>query len=159
MTIPNLFWPFLNLLILLAVLAYYLRKPLKDFVSGRHQTLRDQIRGAHERLSNARSLGSEVAMQLGRFDQEVADMKAQASKDLADAKSKGLAQAKAMAAQIKKDAEVASADAGARVKAELVEAVGLEIIERAGRMVSSTLTADHRKKLRQQFAKEVEASV
>jgi F0F1-type ATP synthase membrane subunit b/b' len=157
--IPNLFWPFVNLLILLGVLGYYLRKPLKDFVSGRHQSLRDQIRGASERLNSAKSVGIEVETQLGRFDQEVAEMRSQSTLDLRDAKSKSLAQAKTMAEQIKKDAQVAGADLEARVKAQLVEAVGLEVIDRAGRMVSSTLTSDQRKKLRQQFAKEVETSV
>lgn len=155
--IPNLFWPFANLLILLAVLAYYLRKPLREFVSQRHTTLRDQIRGAAERLAAARQLQSEVAQQLARFDAEVAEMRAQADAELAEAKAKGLSQAQSLAEQIRKDVKSASSDLQARVRADLIETVGLEIIDRATQVVSRTLTSDHRKRLRQEFARDVEA--
>lgn len=157
--IPNLFWPFANLLILLTVLAYYLRKPLKEFVNTRHVTLRDQIRGAAERLAAARALQAEVGAQVSRFDVEVAEMRAQAASELAEAKAKGLAQAQSLSDQIRKDVKAAGSDLEARVRADLIETVGLEIIDRASRMVSATLTSEHRRKLRQEFARDVEATL
>jgi len=36
-----LLWPVFNLLILIGLLVYYLREPLKTFVRTRHETIRD----------------------------------------------------------------------------------------------------------------------
>ncbi|MEO7161632.1 MAG: hypothetical protein ABI041_01810, partial [Bdellovibrionia bacterium] len=71
----TLFAPSFNLLILIAFMVYKLNKPVKEFVSLRHKTIRDDIHSVKQELQLAQEKYDEFSARLKAIDAEIVTLR------------------------------------------------------------------------------------
>jgi F0F1-type ATP synthase membrane subunit b/b' len=152
----ELILPFINLLILIGVLAYYLRAPLRAFVLERHTTLRDELRRVRDLLANAKARYDEFTAKLKAMEAEIQSLRDQARQDAATAKSKILAEAQALSATIVSDARRSAQGLYGQLKSELFVQAGQRVLDRAEELLRERLTGDDRARIRHEFSAQVE---
>jgi F0F1-type ATP synthase membrane subunit b/b' len=148
--------PAINLLILICALIYFLRTPLKNFVSQRHVVLRDELARVRELLASAQRQHEEFSAKLKAFDAEATTLRAQMATDAEQAKSRLIQEAQRLSAQIITDAR-SSADAMVSgLRAGLQGELATQVLARAEKIMREKLTGDDRTRLREEFSKQVE---
>jgi F0F1-type ATP synthase membrane subunit b/b' len=150
--------PTINLLCLLALLGYYLRKPMIEFAKTRSVTVRGELEKVREELRAAQSRHAEFTSKLKAMDAEVAALKAQAIQDAQAMKSRISAESQKMAANIVSDARSASVVLYTEFKDQLYSELGVRVLERAEKILSERLTGDDRARIRKEFASQVGAA-
>jgi F0F1-type ATP synthase membrane subunit b/b' len=150
--------PTINLLCLLGFLAYYLRKPAKDFAKNRSVSIRGELEKVREELRIAQEKHREFSSKLKAMDAEVAALKNQAIQDAQAMKGRISAEAQKMAANIVSDARSASVVLYTEFKDQLYSELGLRVLDRAEKILSERLTGDDRARIRKEFATQVGAT-
>src|SRR6267143_5035650 len=74
-------WKFLNLFLFLAVLVYFLRRPLSEAFRGRREAIRQELLRAQQERDAAIKKLQEVEAKLERLDVEILAIKERASKE------------------------------------------------------------------------------
>src|SRR4051812_33080107 len=100
----DLIAPFVNLLILVGILAYYLREPVKQTVRQRHEGLRDELTRVRELLRGAKDQYEEFTSKLSAIAAKTTALPQQAIKDAKTAKQKITADAQPFPPNIGPDA-------------------------------------------------------
>jgi F0F1-type ATP synthase membrane subunit b/b' len=153
----ELIYPFINLLILIAIIVVYLREPLRGFVRGRHETLRDELQRVRELLSQSQTRYDEFTGKLKAMEAEIITLREQAKHDAAASKSKIVAEAQKLSAMIITDARSSAQGLYAQLKGELFIEVGGKVLDRAEAMLRERLTGDDRARIRNEFSSQVES--
>jgi F-type H+-transporting ATPase subunit b len=100
----GLFWPTLNLVLLLAVLIYFARKPVLAFLSDRRNTISSNIESAAQLLAEAERRLAEWSRKAANLDQEAHSIR-EATRRAAEAeRDRILADAQATAERIRQAA-------------------------------------------------------
>jgi F0F1-type ATP synthase membrane subunit b/b' len=149
--------PFFNLAVLVGVLTYYLRAPLKAFVQTRHVSLRDEIQRVRNQLKKAQEENEEFSARLGAIDTEVGSLRQQSRQDAKAMKDRILAEATRLQAGILTDARAAAGTLYSELRNELYHEFGNRVLERAEILMKERLTGDDRIRIRQEFSKQVES--
>lgn len=111
-------WKFINLILFLAVLTYFLRRPLSDAFRGRRESIRRELaRAQHERDAAVQKL-EEVQDKLERLDVEVLAIRERAAKEAVEERERV---ARATEADIKKLTEQAQREIESAGKAATQE--------------------------------------
>ena len=147
--------PFINLLILIALLVYYLRQPLKDFVHGRHLSIHGDIKKAQEQLRDAQARHEEFSAKLKAIDAEVSALHQQARQDAEATKARIIQEAKRLSDNIVSDAKSASQALVSELKDELYHELGSHVLSRAEKIISERLTSEDRARIRKDFSQHV----
>ncbi len=147
--------PTFNLTVLIAVLAYYLRAPLRNYVTTRHTTVREDLARSSELLRAAREKNTEFSAKLAAVDAEVRAHREQLAQDAQAAKQRIVAGAARMAALVVADARAAAEGLYADLKRELYEELGARTVERAAQILRERLTRDDRARIREEFSAQV----
>src|SRR5687767_15988787 len=74
-------WKFINLILFLAVLTYFLRRPLSDAFRGRRENIRRELARAQEERDAALEKLEQVQARLDRLDSEVVGIRERAAKE------------------------------------------------------------------------------
>src|SRR5687768_11335649 len=74
-------WKFINLILFLAVLTYFLRRPLSEAFRGRRESIRRELTRAQEERDAAVRKLEEVQAKLERLDVEVVGIRERAAKE------------------------------------------------------------------------------
>lgn len=156
--IPDLTWYFFNFSVVVIGLFFLLRKPAKEFLQNRHVTLRDEIRGAAERLTSARAQNQIFEENFKGLDRETAQIEAQAQRDAEEEKSRVLGLIRRNSEAIVSDAKAASASLGNRLKSELLRDLGNQVLDRTEKSLRSKLTGADKLRLQKLFSSEMEKS-
>ncbi len=77
-------WKFFNLFIFVGLLVYVLRRPLRESLAARRESVRRELIRAREEHAAAESKLKEVETRLARLDSEVAAVRAQAEREAAE---------------------------------------------------------------------------
>ncbi|MEO8435117.1 MAG: ATP synthase F0 subunit B [Pyrinomonadaceae bacterium] len=112
-------WKFINLALFLAVLTYFLRRPLSDAFRGRREAIRRELARAQEERDAAVQKLEEVQAKLERLDVEVLAIRERAAKEAVEERERV---ARATEADIKKLTEQAQREiesAGKAARQEL----------------------------------------
>jgi len=152
----SLFWPSVNLAILIIGLVYFCREPLRQFVSSRHTTIREELSRVEEQLRQAQVRYDEFSAKLKAIDFEVKALADQAKQDAEALKVRILSEAKRLSSVIVADAQ---SSAGALVddfRFQIVREFGNRVIDRAETIVKQRLTGDERARIRRDFSRQVE---
>ena len=72
---------FINLVIVISVLVWAVRKPLSAFYAGRSQSIRDQLDEAQQARLEAEAKLAEMQSRMSRLDDELRELKAAAEKE------------------------------------------------------------------------------
>lgn len=149
--------PAFNLGLLVTILFFATRKPLKAFVFSRHETMRVELSEVRERLRVAQERYDEYSAKLKAVGAEVSALAEQTKREVEVSRERVLAEAKALSATLVKDAELAAKSMFEETRAEIRNRIGSEVVSRAETMIRQTLTGDDRARIRGDLIREMGA--
>jgi F0F1-type ATP synthase membrane subunit b/b' len=153
--VHELISPTFNLAVLVAVLIYYTRQPIRDFVANRHNTVRDELARVSELLKNAREKNADFSAKLSAIEAEVAAFRDQLAQDAQAAKHRIIADSGRLAALVIVDARSAAEGLYADLRSELYAELGAKTVERAAAILLKRLTGEDRARIREEFSSQV----
>ena len=138
----QLFLQFINFAVLVAALVYFLRKPLKEYLLRRHDTVKEKIEEADRLLREAEEAKKVYEEKLSKLEGEIEAFRASALEEMEKEKKKILDDARGLASRISEQARLA-------YEQEMKEALAKVRAEIAGRTIMAA-----ERKVRETFGKE-----
>lgn len=148
----------LNLALLLGVLIYVGRKPISEFFSTRRSGIQSELSQAAELLSQAELRNSELQRRLIDLGSEVEGIKVEAARRAEEEAGRILADARATAERIRRDAQGAVAQELRRAQSRLREEAADLALEIAARKLSEQVGDADRERLVDEFILRVETN-
>lgn len=145
--VPTLVWQVTNLAAFLALLWYFLKKPVAEFFGSRRTEVARALEKADEDRRRAEALAGELEQRLAQIETELVNMKETARKDAEAEHAALLKQTEEDAARFLKRA---AAEADNRVRAarvELTAYAGDLAVEVAREILAQNVTPDDEKRL------------
>lgn len=152
----NLVHPALNLLLLLAVIIYFARKPIKAFFGDRRIQIQDELRRAAELKAEAEARYTDWQRRLTDLDAELETIRATARERAEAERERIVADAEAAAERIRSDAHAAVDQELRRARERLREEASELAIEIAAERLEEQLTDDDRSRLLDEFVQRIE---
>jgi F0F1-type ATP synthase membrane subunit b/b' len=152
----ELFAPTINLLILVGILVYYTRHPIKKSVQDRHAGLRDELARVRDLLRQAQEQYSEFSSKLKAIEAETTALRQQAIQDAEAAKQRIITDAQRMSSGIANDSRKAAQSLYSELRTQLASEIGNRVLERAEVILRERLTGDDRARIRKEFSTQVE---
>jgi len=135
--VKDLAWRAVNFACLVAILIYFLKKPVANALSGRRMSIMKQFEELNERRAEVEATYKKYEDKLGQIDQEVQSILAAAKEQAEAEKERIISEATRAAEDLKRKAEIAVqfelAQAKTRLKSEVAEqaaAVAEELIRK-----------------------------
>lgn len=154
----TLLLPFLNFVVLVGLVVYFVRKPIKNFVTGRHRTIRDTVREVRARLTKSQADFEEFSAKLNAVSAEEASIREQALREGREARDRVLQFAKDRAATLVGDAKESARHAATDLKAALRTDFVEKVVGRTEQILREKLTHDDSLRLRKEFRAQVETA-
>ena len=154
----TLIGPFINLMILVGIMAYYLRQPMKDFARNRAESIREQVARARDLLERAKARHAEFSSKLKAMDAEISGLKTQAMQDAQAMKSRIVAEAQKLSADISTDAHTAVVTLYSEFKGQIYGELGSRVLDRAEEILRERLTGDDQARIRMEFSHQIEGT-
>ncbi len=152
----ELIWQAINLAILLAVLFFAARKPIKVYFADRRQEIQSDIQKADQLLAESRRQFSEWQGKLAELEQQVATIRDETRQRAQDEGEQIIAAAHDSAERIKTDAVAAIDQELRRAHTELREEAATLAIDLAQGMLSDQIDDRDRDRLMDEFIMSVE---
>lgn len=146
----------INLLILLAVLVYFGRRPVREHFTVRRDGIRLELSQAAELLSQAEQRNADLQRRLVDLSSEIEEIREQATRRAEDEAERILADARAGAERIRRDARSSVDQELRRAKAGLREEAADLALEIAGRKLADQVSDSDRERLMDEFITRVE---
>jgi F0F1-type ATP synthase membrane subunit b/b' len=153
----SLIAPIFNLLLLIALLSYKLRRPLSDFLLQRPHTLRTELYTVREQLKEAQQKYDEFSAKLKAIDAEIATLREQSIHDAGAMKQRLITEARRIATHIVLDAKSSAENLFLDLKNQLYIELSTRVLDRAEHLLKERLTGDDRARIRQEFSRQVES--
>jgi F-type H+-transporting ATPase subunit b len=150
----DLVHPAVNLLLLLAVIIYFARKPIQAYFGDRRTQIQDELRRAAELKSEAESRYTDWQRRITDLDTELETIRATARERADTERERIVADAEAAAERIRRDAHAAVEQR--RAHERLREEASELAIEIAAERLEQQLTDDDRSRLLDEFVQRVE---
>jgi len=154
----TLFWQGVNLLLLIGVLVYLTREPIRDFFAARRDSVTRDIDAAASVLSEAESRLAEWQARADQLDAEVERIKQAARQRAATESEQILADAEAAAERIRNDARSAIDQEVARARMALRAEAGELATQLAADLLRAHVSEADQRKLVDEFVTRVEGS-
>ncbi len=154
----SLIAPLINFIILVTILVFAMKKPLKEMVRERHETLKDKLEATQRELAAAQKKFEEYSMKLRSLEGELTDYRRAADEDVEAMKTRVIHEAKKMADNIVVDAKKTSEAMAGEFKDKMRAEFAQSVLARAEGIIRSRLSDGDRERIRKDFSKEVEAS-
>jgi F0F1-type ATP synthase membrane subunit b/b' len=145
-----------NFLLLVGLLVFKLRKPVKDFVAQRHHLIRDEVQAVREQLKLAQEKYDEFSAKLKAIDAELASLREQAKQEVTSIKQRMTQEARRSSGLIVSDAKNAAEGLYADLKGQLYGELSARVLDRAETLLRERLTGDDRARIRKEFSLQVE---
>ncbi len=152
----GLFFPILNFVLLIAVLVYFTRKPVRDFFNARRAAIQDDLQSAAELRREAEERYAKWQRKLADLEAELEQIRA-TSRERAEAERENiLADANATAERIRSDAAAAIEQELRRSRDLLREEAADLAVELAGNLLREHVTDADRERLVTEFIERIE---
>ncbi len=148
--------PLVNLSILIGVMVFKLRDPLRDFIHQRHLSVRDELHAVRDELRRAHEKYEEFSTKLKTIDSEIALLQEQNKQDVAALKNKTGIESRRMAGIVVSDAKNAAGSLFYDLRKTLYLDLSGLVLDRAEFLLKERLTGDDRKRIRKEFSEQVE---
>lgn len=148
----------LNLLLLLGVLFYAGRKPIREYFAARRDGIQRELSEAAELLARAEKRNAELQRRLVDLSNETEEIRENANRRAEEESERILADARATADRIRRDAKSAVDQELRRAQAELREEAADLALEIAGRKLADQVGDSDRERLMDEFIIRVEPS-
>ena len=157
-SISSLLYQALNLLILLAVLFYFARKPALEYFATRRADVKRDLETAGELLAEAETRNAEIQRKLADLQSETEEIQENSRRRADEECERLLAEARRQAERVQSDAEVAAEQEFARARRALrAEAANLAA-EIADRLVKEKIGDSDQERLLDEFITRVDSS-
>ncbi|MGH0036091.1 MAG: F0F1 ATP synthase subunit B [Myxococcota bacterium] len=153
----ELVWQAINLAILLGIIVYAARRPVKSFFAERRAQIENDLEESAEFLKQAETRYAEWQRKLVDLESELDQIRATARKRSHEERDHILAEARAAAERIKQDARAAIDQELRRAEGDLREEAADLAIELASRIVRDQIGDADRARLVDEFIAKVEA--
>lgn len=154
----GLFFPILNFVLLIAVLVYFARKPALAFFSERRDRIQGDLRSAAELKKQAEERYAKWQRRLADLETELASIRETSRERATTEREHILADARASAERIRRDASIAIEQELRRARARLREEASDLAIELAEGILREQVTEADRDRLLDEFVARVEPS-
>jgi len=154
----GLFFPILNFVLLIAVLVYFARKPALAFFSERRDRIQGDLRSAAELKKQAEERYAKWQRRLADLETELASIRETSRERATTEREHILADARANAERIRRDASTAIEQELRRARARLREEASDLAIELAEGILREQVTEADRDRLLDEFVARVESS-
>lgn len=151
--------PAINLFVLIALLVYLLRAPLKAFVAQRHVHIRDEVKVVRDQLQDAKLKYEEFSSKLKAIDVEVSAIRGRTQQEGEAIKSKIVSTSKQLASTILGDAKNRAGSMAGELKQQILEDIGTRVVSRSEEVLRERLTRDDRARIRKEFSGQVGSSL
>jgi F-type H+-transporting ATPase subunit b len=145
----------LGLAVLLGVLAYFTREPLKDFLRDRSDGIRRQIESAEEALAAARGEAAELRARLARVAEENEALVVAAAEQGAAERVLALQRARQAAERIREESKRAADQEIKRARRELQEEAARLATSLAGELLRQGMTSDDDRRIVGEFVEQI----
>ncbi len=152
----ELLYSALNLALLLGVLAYFTRKPLKEFFAARRAGIQNELKAAADLRAEAEARYAKWQRRLIDLEGELASIRTTARERAAAEREQILADATAAAERIKRDATAAVDQELRRARAQLRQEAADLAVELASETLKRQVNAADQDRLLDEFVQTIE---
>jgi F-type H+-transporting ATPase subunit b len=152
----GLFWSVLNFLLLVVVLVVLVRKPAEAYFTGRRDAIREQLETSARLKKEAEERYAQWQRRLVDLERELEGIRSTARERAETEREHILADARAGAERIQRDASAAIEQEVRRAKDRLREEASDLAIELAAGLLRESVTTDDRERLLDEFISRVE---
>lgn len=149
-------WQGINLIIILGVLVYFGRAPIKAYFASRHATIKNELTEAADLLTQAEQRNSELQRRLVDLNSELEGIRESANARAEGEAEKILADARASAERIRSDAQAAAAQELSRAQLELRKEAANIAMDLAAQKLSQNVADPDRDRLMDEFITRIE---
>jgi F-type H+-transporting ATPase subunit b len=150
-------WQVLNLALLIAVLVYFARRPVQEFLARRRSGIQQDLEGSAKLLAEAVQRLAEWKDRAARLDAELAEIR-ETSRRLAEQEREAiLAQARSSAERIRRDATAAVDQELQRARKQLSAEAAELAVELAGRMLRENVRDEDERRLFDELVAQLES--
>ncbi len=153
-----LLWHAVNLALLIGIIVYFARRPIRDFMDSRRETIQSDLDEARSELVSAEEKLEACRGRIADLDRELDQIRAMVRTQAEHERDRILAEAESAAARIRGDAEAAVAQelrrAQDRLRAETAELA----IQLAADVIQRRVGADDQTRLISDFIEKLDAS-
>lgn len=149
-------WQAFNLVVILALLIHFGRKPVADYFASRRQGIQTQLSQAADLLSQAEHRNSELQRKLVDLTAELDSIREASNRRAEEEALRILAEARATADRIRRDAQAAVDQELRRAQSKLREEAADLALELASRKLQSGVNDADRDRLMDEFITRVE---
>jgi len=146
-TTSMLLWRVVNTVALLALLAYFLKKPLVNFFKERKAKIEKDLADAVEQRQRAEELIREYQSKLAGMEQELQKMRGELQKAAEGESLKVISNAEKMASAIIESAKIAAEQEVRKAKIALKDEAVTLAVEMAESLIREKISDDDRKKI------------
>lgn len=151
-------WQAFNLVVILALLVYFGRKPIADYFASRRQGIQAQLAQAADLLAQAEHRNADLQRKLVDLHAELESIREASSRRAEEEAMRILAEARATADRIRRDAQAAVDQELRRAQAKLRDEAADLALELAARKLQTGVADADRERLVDEFITRVEPS-
>jgi len=151
-------WQAFNLVVIVVLLVYFGRKPVRDYFAARRQGIQGQLAQAADLLSQAEHRNSELQRRLVDLSAELDSIRESSSRRAEEEALRILAEARATADRIRRDAQTAVDQELRRAQAKLRDEAADLALELAARKLEAGVSESDRERLVDEFITRVQPS-
>jgi F-type H+-transporting ATPase subunit b len=145
--IPLTVWQLVNLVLFLAVLIYFVAKPMSAAFRARQLEIEKRAKEAEHRRAEVDRLAREIEERTARLEREIEEIRRQGVQDGQSAREELVARADAEVERTRKEAQEEIGRRLAEAKAELRQSAAALTAERAAEILKREINADDRRRL------------
>ena len=154
----SLFAPAVNLSLLVGVLFYFLRLPIRDFIGQRHKTWSSDLQSARELLKSAQDSYEEYTAKLNAVDVELQAIRESARREAAQTRDRIVLEARNTSTRLLSDSRSLAQNVFVETRRLLMTELGSQVVARSELLLNDRLTPENRKELRSDFARKMEVA-
>jgi F-type H+-transporting ATPase subunit b len=154
----HLWWHLANLALVIGLIVYFARTPIRTFMAERRQNIEAGIESARRELAEAERLLAECNERIASLDREVEGIRNTVRAQAENERERLLADARSVAERIRRDAQLAVEQEARGARASLRNEAAEMAVRLAGDLLKRQVTDSDRSRLVDEFVERVESS-
>ena len=154
----SLFWHAINLALVVGVIGYFARTPIRTYMAERRQNIEAGIEAARRELSEAESRLVACNERVASLDREIEEIRRTVHAQAENERERLLADARVAAERIRRDAHAAVEQESRRAREDLRNEAAEMAVRLAGDLLKRQVTDSDRARLVDEFVERVESS-
>jgi len=154
----NFFWHAANLALILGVIVYFARSPIQSFMADRRTSIEQNLEAAKRELESAEARLTECNARVNALDREIEEIRGNVRAQAETERDRLLADARAAADRIRRDAVIAVEQEGRRAREDLREEAAEIAVRLASDLLKRQVADADRARLVDEFVASIESS-